>query len=1207
MTHDCIYAREKIIEKAKAEMLGPGSEGIGGNIRCEVISDSPVERYSLGILFPKNSVYGQDDNEKQRAIDSDMDVDESDESDDNISKDKKDNNKAIILAMNEEDSIDEEISMANQTMPSAAGLTFFAQGKLDKLILNISVAKYRVSTFRDSIVKVESEADTDKYLISEYVYFDDGYMKLKKNINKNKVYEIVNGREISKERPDIVEALYKIASLCTSEDYPKHTGYVRIPFLEDKKLEILLDDELSSIYIDENGEINSESGCLKITVLKKAYENDIYSYTAVMVNEYEGKPNYKNCFFQPQIKVSTEDNNFNFIEKSDVSNSYDKYMEESELVFNLLYRNKKSFAVGHGTATGQNVDMNTGKGEVFTDFFPSFEIPQLDFEIESMGEEGREILSMLNMSDISDITKDKKIELLKKFAQAYENWINNQKELGEELKCKYSDELIDGLIKKCIDSLNRIRKGIEVLTYDEKAYDAFILMNRAMLMQRAHSRFSGSEYDRFPADKDKPVTKIDYSKIEKKDASWRAFQLAFILMNIESVSNPECKERDIVDLIWIPTGGGKTEAYLGLSGFTIFLRRLKDPVSGGGTAIIMRYTLRLLASQQFIRASILICACEKMRRELNKSGKYNLGEEEISIGLWVGGDPTPNTNIKAKEEYTALTKAFKSKEELDTNKREHNKFQVLKCPWCGTKLEMEYEDGKKKGIWGYEYKRKNIIFCPEPKCDFNKKLPIQVVDEELYKNPPTLLFGTVDKFAMLPWKGEVSKLFAVNEGNETKTPELIIQDELHLISGPLGTMVGLYETAIDAMCSHKGTKPKIIASTATIKRAEEQCKNLFNRKVKQFPPSGLNIEDNFFSHEVSTNVKPGRKYVGLMASGKTTTTAQIRLYTVLIETVRLLDADENIVDKYWTLVGYFNSIRELAKTTTLIIDDIASNILRYMRRIMKYKSTRYINNPKELTSRLSSTEIVKTLKELETEFICSSKDGKKEINSDHAIDTILATNMISVGVDVSRLNLMVASGQPKQTSEYIQATSRVGRKYPGLVFTLYNASKTRDRSHYELFYSYHQTFYKYVEPTSITPFSEPARERALHAVLISMVRHLTGLNAEDDAKRFSRSLKGLEKIKSYIEDRVKSLDDSQNQDMVKGTELELDQIINRWIDKIDTSSSEEKVNYYTNKADKNLLEPFLENNNNYAYPTMQSMRNIDSQAGAEIIVFGGNQ
>ena len=202
---------------------------------------------------------------------------------------------------------------------------------------------------------------------------------------------------------------------------------------------------------------------------------------------------------------------------------------------------------------------------------------------------------------------------------------------------------------------------------------------------------------------------------------------------------------------------------------------------------------------------------------------------------------------------------------------------------------------------------------------------------------------------------------------------------------------------------------------------------------------------------------------------------------------------------------------------------------------------------------------------------------------------------------------MVASGQPKQTSEYIQATSRVGRKYPGLVFTLYNASKTRDRSHYELFYSYHQTFYKYVEPTSITPFSEPARERALHAVLISMVRHLTGLNAEDDAKRFSRSLKGLEKIKSYIEDRVKNLDDSQNQDMVKGTELELDQIINRWIDKIDTSSSEEKVNYYTNKADKNLLEPFLENNNNYAYPTMQSMRNIDSQAGAEIIVFGGNQ
>lgn len=1200
MDKDCIYARKKIIERTRAEMLGPGSEDIGGDIRCEIISDSPIERYSLGILFPQNIEYGQDDNEKQNIIDSDdtNDLDEE-ENESNKVKEVYGNGSG---SFNEDETIDEEISMANQSMPSAMGLTCFVKGKTDKIVVQLSCAKYRASVFKDCMVKIQDDIDVKDYSIDKYVYVEDGYLKLKGNLTNKTIMELLSNGRIKNERPDIAAALYKLAALCTSEEYPKHTGYVRVPFLENKKIKIVTDKELSTIYITEDGQINNENGCLKVTILTKHYGNDITSFTVVMINEYKSDRKYNKCFFQPEIRINSKENDFLFIEKSEVDRKYNKYMEDSELVFNLLYRNKKSYAVGHGVATGQNVNTESGIGEVFTDFFPSFEIPQLDFAIENLGEESIEILSMFNMSDISHIDKNKKIELLNKFTYAYRQWIQEQKEYGDELKNKYDSRLIDDLLSKCEDSLKRIENGIKILEKDENVYNAFILMNRAMLMQRAHSRFTGNEYDRFPGDKDKPIEKIDYSSIEKKDASWRAFQLAFILMNIDSVSNPDSEERDIVDLIWIPTGGGKTEAYLGLSGFTIFLRRLNYPENGIGTAIIMRYTLRLLASQQFIRASILICACEKMRRELNKSGKYNLGKEEISIGLWVGGDPTPNTNKEAKSKYLSLIKACRSKAELEENKRQYNKFQVLKCPWCGTKLEVECIDNKMTGAWGYEYGRKNIIFCPEVKCEFNKKLPIQVVDEELYKNPPTLLFGTVDKFAALPWKGEVSSLFALN--NENKSPELIIQDELHLISGPLGTIVGLYETAIDAMCSHKGIKPKIIASTATIKRAEEQCRMLFNRKVSQFPPSGLNIEDNFFSHEVPVEDKPGRQYVGLMASGKTTTTAQIRLYTSLLEAVNIIDVSDSIKDKYWTLVGYFNSIRELAKTTTLVSDDIASNIQRYMKRIMKYNLTRNAFNLKELTSRLSSTEIVKTLKDLENEYKVSEEGGKTIFNVNRAIDILLATNMISVGVDVGRLNLMVASGQPKQTSEYIQATSRVGRKYPGLVFTLYNASKTRDRSHYELFYSYHQTFYKYVEPTSITPFSEPARERALHAVFISLIRHLTGLNSEDDAKEFNINLEGLENIKKYILDRAGDLDNSLNHDMAEETEKELNKIINKWITKIQTSSSEEKVNYNTKKAHKNLIEPFLDRTNLNAFPTMQSMRNIDNQAGAEIIILG---
>ncbi|WP_198150068.1 helicase-related protein [Clostridium sp. DMHC 10] len=326
-----------------------------------------------------------------------------------------------------------------------------------------------------------------------------------------------------------------------------------------------------------------------------------------------------------------------------------------------------------------------------------------------------------------------------------------------------------------------------------------------------------------------------------------------------------------------------------------------------------------------------------------------------------------------------------------------------------------------------------------------------------------------------------------------------------------------------------------------------------------------------------------------------------------MEALRFIDASEEVLDKYWTLVGYFNSIRELGKTSTLVKDDIASNIIRYMKRLMKGDDIRYAGILNELTSRLSSTAVVKNLKNLENIYQKGeekTKSGKKKDNINYAVDILLATNMISVGVDVSRLDLMVVSGQPKQTSEYIQATSRVGRKYPGLVFTLYNASKTRDRSHYELFYPYHNTFYKYVEPTSITSFSEQARERALHAVFISMVRHILKLNGDEQAKEFNKNLEGLDEAINFILKRAEDLDTSQKKDIMNNTKKELGQIVNRWIDKIDTAAPDEEVHYYLKNADKNLLVPFFEDDCRNAFPTMQSMRNVDNQAGAEIIEFG---
>ncbi|MDF2882858.1 MAG: helicase [Clostridiaceae bacterium] len=532
VSNDCIYARKKIIERAKAEMLGPGSEDIGGNIRCEVISDSPVERYSLGVLFPQEIVYGQDDNEKQKIIEENNAISDEQIKEEANEENNLRNEPVKSSTVLEEESLDEEIGMTNQTMPSAMGLTCFIKGKTEKIIIEISCAKYRASKFRDCMVEINETVNIEKYMLDEYVYFEDGYLKLKKNITSKNVTDLISGRKIKEERPDIVAVLYKLASLCTSEEFPKHTGYVRIPFLEKKKVEIDVNKEISSIYITEDGAIDENQGCLKITVLTKKYGNDIFSHTVVIINEYKSERRYNKCFFQPEIRINSEDNKFVFIEKSEIDRKYNKYMEDSELIFNLLYRNKKSYAVGHGVATGQNVEIQSGKGEVYTDFFPSYEIPQLDFEIKSLGEKSIEILSMFNMSDLSNINKYEKIGLLNDFANAYEKWINEQKKLGDELKEKYELKTINNLIKNCEDSLERIRKGISILSENSSVYDAFILMNRAMLMQRAHSKFTGSEYDRFPGDKDNSITEINYSNIPKKDAAWRAFQLAFILMNI---------------------------------------------------------------------------------------------------------------------------------------------------------------------------------------------------------------------------------------------------------------------------------------------------------------------------------------------------------------------------------------------------------------------------------------------------------------------------------------------------------------------------------------------------------------------------------------------------------------------------------------------------------------------------------------------------
>ena len=369
-----------------------------------------------------------------------------------------------------------------------------------------------------------------------------------------------------------------------------------------------------------------------------------------------------------------------------------------------------------------------------------------------------------------------------------------------------------------------------------------------------------------------------------------------------------------------------------------------------------------------------------------------------------------------------------------------------------------------------------------------------------------------------------------------RPPDLIIQDELHLISGPLGSLVGLYETAVDELCTWevegRRVRPKVIASTATIRQAADQVSSLFKRRVAIFPPQCIDVEDNFFSRQrTAGEANPGRLYLGVCAPGRRLKAALIRVYLAEMAAAQsLFEKYGAVADPWMTLVGYFNSLRELGGMRRMVEDDVATRLKRMSVRGL---SNRYLNDVKELTSRMSSTEIPKTLEQMEKTFGTDMGSGTGS-GTGRPIDVLLATNMISVGVDVPRLSAMVVAGQPKATSEYIQATSRVGRRHPGLVVTVFNWARPRDLSHFETFENYHARFYERVEAISLTPFSSGAIDRGLAALLVSLVR-LRGqeFNANEAARTVKRDHEVVRRAKDAILARAETLGGTPMRDSIE--------------------------------------------------------------------------
>lgn len=803
---------------------------------------------------------------------------------------------------------------------------------------------------------------------------------------------------------------------------------------------------------------------------------------------------------------------------------------------NMLYRDDYNFASGHGCSVKWQENNDTVI-QIESEFMPVAELLQMDPC--KMAK-----FNCFNMEYWNKSVQKNGCDELDSFIDLYGKWLKGQTDKAKKLVA-YKTAVTE-IFKNAEDCIKRLRHGVKYLRSNNTVWESFLYMNEAMLLQR-----------------------VNYAKTKKKtispsSVSWYPFQLAYILQIIPDIVDNKSEWRNVVDLLWFPTGGGKTEAYLGLSAFVIFYRKLSKGYDGNGVTIVMRYTLRLLTAQQFERATALICACEYMRQ------KYKIPGCEISIGLWVGMDVTPNTLKISKENITKI---------MD-GERVHkgNPVQIFHCPFCGENID----------VGNYKIDLTMRIKCPNINCNFHNGLPIYVVDEDIYLVRPTLLLSTIDKFARIVWEEKTVAIF----GSDGKgmPPELVIQDELHLISGPLGSISGLYEGAVDELCTHNNVRPKIIASTATIRNAKKQIKALYNRDSFQFPPTSIDLNNSFFAIRVDKDRRPARRYIGVCETGGSLLDILVRVYGCMFFALNYLEAigvEEEILDQYFTIIGYFNSLKDLGSSATVIIDRVGlySNSLR-LHKFKKIADEAGLNKVNihfynELTSRKSSKEIKEVLDELEIKY-----------PDERAYSYVLASNMLSVGIDISRLGVMTVYNQPKSNAEYIQATSRVGRSNPGVVMSLYNAMRSRDKSHYEQYTYYHRTFYKHVEPTSITPFSYRAVEKALHSVYVALIRHkITYLRENADVVNYRKEDPMVLEIKKYLLNRINDIDSTASE------------YANEWLEHFETlweSAAKNKSEYFYYSLKNKMPETTYtllveaEKDNLSGLPsTLNALRNVD--------------
>lgn len=1170
-----------------------------------VWQDPPTKRYGAGILYPVGVVDAIEQSRSGSDLNDAPGIEQPAGPDPDEKLERMAEKKASRSGALQDDSEDYDVTLANAFKPSAIGISFLADLSLEK------------------VVRVE--------LISV-------------------------GRLGNDDLQEISLGTYKQMTAMVGDpggtQYPRSL-WLRVPLFDDKGHCPHVDfpsAELLSAVQPIRRKIDHVWPGLEVILVSRHYARLTKNQrliTVSLVNRRApdlGKLD-EQCLFQSGIRIRGlgESAWIQPYPETELSKLGDQGALSEERIKRLLYRQHQTFAIGHGCAADWPGDMPRSVTQVWTDVLPAFETPATSADLYVTAQDGTRQLVTVSMRKLAGLDhSDDGWQEIDKLVLAYEAWIHSLGQARDGAPAISADmsETARSLIERCETCLKRIRDGVAFLKEDSDkarfARGAFKLANHAMLIAQLRTTrdvrnpvlTSDGVITWTPA-----ISNPDPTAPDPRRGYWRAFQIAFLLMSIRGLAEPDDARREIVDLIWFPTGGGKTEAYLGLTAFTIFFNRLSGHDSGGAD-VLMRYTLRLLTAQQFQRAALLFCAMEHLRRS-----SPDLGDKSFRIGLWVGGSASPNSR---KEAIHAL-------ESLQRDPESENPFVLLKCPWCAAKFGPSSNEAtdtrrstRRRGrahaqesgipsVLGYQrYSQSNqhpptVVFrCNDPACEFGAAstfqnarppLPIVIIDEDLIENPPNLIIGTVDKFALLAWKPEARRMFGIGENGKHVglPPSLIIQDELHLISGPLGSMVGAYETVIEHLCRIDGAghiKPKIIASTATISRAQEQIQHLYARKdVFLFPPSGLEAGDSFFASEARNDdgsLKPGRLYLGILApSHGSLQTTEARVFASLMQHAASMATDDQGRDPWWTLLCFFNSLRELGSAASLFVAD-TRDYLRVIldRHGISYSTIRKLFEVSELTSRIRSDQVPKELERLEKRFISPSPRPGKGTEGTDAVDACLASNIIEVGVDVSRLSLMAIVGQPKTTSQYIQVSSRVGRdpEKPGLVVVLYGQSKPRDRSHYERFRPYHQRLYAQVEPTSVTPFSPPAVERALHGIVVAAVRQL-GMIATDSTKPSpfplgpGTPLRDL--IETMIEERVNLVAPDERDSVMKRFQRRLDE----WR----VWQPGEYGGFGAAPPDPPLIHPAGSSEppswNGRSWPTMSSLRDVDASCEAEVTSF----